>query len=381
MAYDILPEENLHFSDIRDCLNSAGGSVTNDMITAFQESAKVNKWAKYKPENIDKPFDITEDDRINNSYNITLPIVDAGNISNVGAFVNKSILPAFPKRLEDFRGYYKNAVPPFSVDIKDTYYTNATELNVVYIDIDADIVSSDKNLKLSDVFKRYYGNWYFGTLTYNKTRNIPLWKTEDLTVNNWYNGRQFTAMIDSNWSETDEIYIYAIVSQYPNTSGAIIPIEPNSMFYLNDEKAIGYKKIKLDEYNYLKGKVSIVDVQITFTYDGYDEVEYKDKYTIQKIMITIHNESQQIFPDTIFRLNLDDHSDGSIFEFSEKTIQINANGNTVVAYDEIKQISNADGINGINITLSNDRYGDVIMPQSWYDFNNREWITTSPYKN
>ena len=40
MVYDILPTTNLKYDDIRDTLNSAGGSVDNDVASAFKESAK-----------------------------------------------------------------------------------------------------------------------------------------------------------------------------------------------------------------------------------------------------------------------------------------------------------------------------------------------------
>ena len=69
MIYDILPENDLHYSDVRDTLNSAGGSVNNDVASAFKESAKINRWAKYKP--IDYPEKLIELDELdlrNKSY-------------------------------------------------------------------------------------------------------------------------------------------------------------------------------------------------------------------------------------------------------------------------------------------------------------------------
>ena len=46
----VVPNSKVNLAtNIRDVLNGAGGSVTNDVLTFFTESAKINKWAKYKP--------------------------------------------------------------------------------------------------------------------------------------------------------------------------------------------------------------------------------------------------------------------------------------------------------------------------------------------
>lgn len=46
----IIPNTDVNLAgNIRDVLNAAGGSVTNDVITFFQTRANINMWAKYKP--------------------------------------------------------------------------------------------------------------------------------------------------------------------------------------------------------------------------------------------------------------------------------------------------------------------------------------------
>ena len=46
----IVPNTDVNLAgNIRDVLNAAGGSVTNDVITFFQTRANINMWAKYKP--------------------------------------------------------------------------------------------------------------------------------------------------------------------------------------------------------------------------------------------------------------------------------------------------------------------------------------------
>ena len=46
---ETIPLTDIRFDDIRDTLNSYGGSVTNQLKTAFIDSAKYNKWARWKP--------------------------------------------------------------------------------------------------------------------------------------------------------------------------------------------------------------------------------------------------------------------------------------------------------------------------------------------
>lgn len=56
MVYDILPSENLKYDDIRETLNEGGGSVSNNIASAFQANANINKWAKYKPVSLPTNF-------------------------------------------------------------------------------------------------------------------------------------------------------------------------------------------------------------------------------------------------------------------------------------------------------------------------------------
>lgn len=48
-VYDVIPTSNVKFDDIRDTLNSKGGSVSNDTRTAFKTTSGIAKWSKKKP--------------------------------------------------------------------------------------------------------------------------------------------------------------------------------------------------------------------------------------------------------------------------------------------------------------------------------------------
>ena len=65
----VIPNSNVNLAtNIRDVLNAAGGSVSNDTLSFFATSAKINKWAFYKPESFKKDFNLTETDRYNNNH-------------------------------------------------------------------------------------------------------------------------------------------------------------------------------------------------------------------------------------------------------------------------------------------------------------------------
>lgn len=127
----IIPNTDVNLaSDIRDVLNAAGGSVTNDVITFFQERAKLNKWAKYKPFKYPKDFNVTDSERSSRNWGLSnVPYFD--NVNYMADFVKYGspqagncgtpyftyIPPAGgasePMRLEDFRGYFTDAVQPY----------------------------------------------------------------------------------------------------------------------------------------------------------------------------------------------------------------------------------------------------------------------------
>ena len=138
----VIPSTNVNLAtNIRDVLNAAGGSVSNDTLSFFATSAKINKWAFYKPESFKKDFNLTETDRYNNNHGF-----DATTISNISVealFTNAKsgniwnyILPKggsdSPYRLGDFRLYNTEAQPPFDYrylnkegsSISDTYTTS-----------------------------------------------------------------------------------------------------------------------------------------------------------------------------------------------------------------------------------------------------------------
>lgn len=112
----IIPNTNVRLAEnIRDVLNSAGGSVTNDVITFFQDRAKINIWAKYKPFRHSKIFNITEGDRASRYYGFSTPPFRTNALDAIEEdFVYQSPRGGSnePYRLEDFKGYNSAAWQP-----------------------------------------------------------------------------------------------------------------------------------------------------------------------------------------------------------------------------------------------------------------------------
>lgn len=147
-VYDIIPSQNVNFSDVRDTLAAGGGSVNNTMSSLFAEAAKINKWAKYKPVAYPQPF-------TDNYPNWWKGFNGLCGISNFGLSNVKLILSYYkegnfwlytppkggaqePFRLGDFRGYSSKRTAimksPFSNNntIKIEYESSSAEYEMTF---------------------------------------------------------------------------------------------------------------------------------------------------------------------------------------------------------------------------------------------------------
>lgn len=112
-VYDILPSENLKYDDIRDTLNASGGTVNNDVSSAFKTTANINEASKYKPMIIQKPFTSEDADRKEVDWGFTIPTsnlsddnLDFANPDTLGEWVyNLPVIGADYLRLGDYAGY------------------------------------------------------------------------------------------------------------------------------------------------------------------------------------------------------------------------------------------------------------------------------------
>ena len=192
----ILPSTNLHYSDIRDTLNAGGGSVNNEVSSAFKAAANINKWSKNKPiQNTYKLIEVTDTDKAtanygigNTPYWIRLASMKTGFIENNPLPENMTTLPVegywsylipsgdtYPKRMADFRKYFAKAeAPAGSITGKEITY-KSDNLAIIMFPMGA---INDYTLKLSDLgimgsggdVTERFTNMYLGLCIYNSSK-------------------------------------------------------------------------------------------------------------------------------------------------------------------------------------------------------------------
>lgn len=186
-------------TQIRDVLNNAGGSCTNDTITFFTQG-NINKWAKKKPISYPKDFDLTDAERKSMNYGITnipefyrldymfnfvngnrdainLPV--CGSQSEYFAYLKPTGGSGSPYRLGDFRGYDTAAQSPVGNPTQDTYSLGSgdTSINVVYTD-----TYQSNSLSLYDIMGNAAANYYVGVAIVNSTGSIVRFLTSSTKV-------------------------------------------------------------------------------------------------------------------------------------------------------------------------------------------------------
>lgn len=248
----VIPSSNVLVADIRDTLNEAGGSVTNDLVTFFQPSAKTNVWAKYKPFRHKIDFGVTDAIRREASYGVgNIPYFT--NTSNMASFMyDNSTIPTNgaqseyfthllprggenePYRLEDFVGYYPGATPPIG-----QHYTNEMMMTsnggiIPYFVLGNE---TDYTIKLKDLnIGQYVGNavvdtdnWYLGICFVNASKKLYITQPTYLSQVNEY-GASFN--INSFGDHAGEYTVFAFLSntkipnltETPLTTGYFIPL-------------------------------------------------------------------------------------------------------------------------------------------------------------
>lgn len=160
-VYDILPSQNLEFSDVRDTLAASGGSVNNEMSSLFKTSSGINKWSKNKPVPFAQPFTEGYSDWYKgtgglcgfdknsmepNTYNT---VIDYYRKNDFWKYQPPAGGSSEPYRLGDFRGYARNAQPFIKTEVqKSKKYKvnkNATKELTFYF-----AKSTANNIQLSD---------------------------------------------------------------------------------------------------------------------------------------------------------------------------------------------------------------------------------------
>lgn len=269
-----VPDSNINLAtNIRDVLNAAGGSVTNETITFFSTSAELNKWARYKPESYKKNFDLTEDERNTNRYGLALSSAGSlfgsgvkpttGNIDiseDYNGFLYKLckgtlgqfeyILPSgtanSPYRLGDFRGYNSDAVNPLPVPRAGTYkYTSAGAVDI-HMTINTpsvngltmDLLSTDGYLILQSM--------YFGIVLYNDDLTDVIFGTQ--TADQKDKGRNVLTLVNTDYADiTSKRGTYNAKTFFSNVPIALNDYTANASILIGDDD-IAYKVSIVPDY-------------------------------------------------------------------------------------------------------------------------------------
>lgn len=176
----VIPNTNVNLAtNVRDVLNSAGGSVSNALTSFFSASAKINKWAKYKPViYYNQPF-LDDDRRWKGDTGLcgfTSGSIVFGSVDDlVTAYKNGATfvydIPsggvAEPMRLGDFRGYCTDAQAP----IWDFYINGAfTSSGANTETVDCELVTNSPDTSIELLLSDFAPNganvadWYFGAV-------------------------------------------------------------------------------------------------------------------------------------------------------------------------------------------------------------------------
>lgn len=269
MVYDILPEANLRDSDIRDTLVYHGGVLNadnngfTDVRQFFGENARINKWARYKPESYKKNFGLTDEERFSNHYGLNLTShqylfgsasnivvtdgkIDISNDKNgflyklcmgtLGGF--EYILPQggenSPYRLGDFRGYNPSAVNPLPYVADGTYkYTDVGAVDVpmtiatpVPNGLTMEILAFNTNTPLKDM--------YFGIVIYNDDLTDIIFGTQ--TADQKDKGRDVLTLINSQYATiTNKRGTYKAKTFFSNTPIALNDYSATPSILLADD--------------------------------------------------------------------------------------------------------------------------------------------------
>ena len=108
-------------------LNANGGSTDEKFSSLFKAAANVNKWAKFKPQNSDNRFKLSEEERKLGNYGLDLTWSGSARTPQsllIELSQGKDFYPYVtlkpPYRMSDYLGYNTKAPAPYSLDCSPT---------------------------------------------------------------------------------------------------------------------------------------------------------------------------------------------------------------------------------------------------------------------
>ena len=268
----VLPSSNLTWDDIRDTLNANGGAVTNDIRTAFLDTAKINIWSFYKPHHAIINFPSSVPNAVDARGGLYLDTV------------NKEIKwykptggAESPYRLSDFCGYEKDAKGPTVDDKKSSTLIK--------------LPSSSFNINIYPYWGDPKFDWglILGGFNFNECqikveiynqRKVKLGTAKFKIGDSISGGLTTTAYIGSSSFDKNDTHLYlkGFFCDYDGNELALIPSSDDGFI----EKPISFSQ---DAYIY-SGTISIDDSRFTV---GSSMADGEGTYT-SNIRITMYNE-------------------------------------------------------------------------------------------
>ena len=217
-VYDILPNNNLRVSDIMATLNANGGSTDEKFSSLFKAAANVNKWAKFKPQNSDNLFKLSEEERKLGNYGLDLTWSGSARTPQsllIELSQGKDFYPYVtlkpPFRMSDYLGYNTKAPAPYSLDCSPTLEVLSFPANIPF----TIKINSNAEFKLTDLaaFEDSFNGGYFAVLCgegLNANSKVIMHKPSD--------PEQYNNMLygEIEVSKAGTYYLAAVYTNIPN---------------------------------------------------------------------------------------------------------------------------------------------------------------------
>lgn len=286
MVRDIIPSQNVTWDDIRDTLNSANGSVNNNVTSAFQKAANINMWSKHKPVKHLKLFPTDYNYLKEAKYGLTVPAmvhpVDNGKLTNNVWQYEIPSADSDAKRLGDFRNYNPNAIPcitcefPSSIGFLNGEFITTGNLYIGLDDMgkigfDTDTMVNFRDFATDAMLNSYLCLGVF-PIDFNGVMQGQYYMTSDEKIIDYINKGDYGFITIPNWKENinwnhfinyQEVYFRLFLTE-SKILGSSLP--SNASYSLECEKYSDRKSIVITQVTV----IDYIEATIEFTIERID---------------------------------------------------------------------------------------------------------------
>lgn len=286
MIRDIIPSQNVTWDDIKDTLNSANGSVNNNVASAFQKAANINMWSKHKPVKHLKLFPTDYNYLKEAKYGLTVPAmvhpVDNGKLTNNVWQYEIPSADSDAKRLGDFRNYNPNAIPcitcefPSSIGFLNGEFITTGSLYIGLDDMgkigfDTDTMVNFRDFATDAMLNSYLCLGIF-PIDFNGVMQGQYYMTSDEKIIDYINKGDYGFITIPNWKENinwnhfinyQEVYFRLFLTE-SKILGSSLP--SNASYSLECEKYSDRKSIVITQVTV----IDYIEATIDFTIERID---------------------------------------------------------------------------------------------------------------